>query len=75
MKPIDASEKSIEKLVTTNLQDRRVKQRQSVLVADIKVIQRILLKMKVNPRTKKLVKIIKGSCSFCGHNKSQVFTK
>ena len=30
---------------------------------------------KVNPRTKKLVKIIKGSCSICGRNKSQIFTK
>ena len=30
---------------------------------------------KVNPRTKKLVKTIKGSCSICGRNKSQIFTK
>ena len=30
---------------------------------------------KVNPRTKKLVKIIKGSCSICSRNKSQIFTK
>ena len=30
---------------------------------------------KVNPRTKKLVKIIKGSCNKCGRNKSQIFTK
>ena len=30
---------------------------------------------KVNPRTKKLVKIIKGSCSICGRIKSQIFTK
>ena len=29
----------------------------------------------VNPRNKKLVKIIKGSCSNCGRNKSQIFTK
>ena len=29
----------------------------------------------VNPRTKKLVKIIKGSCSNCARNKSQNFTK
>ena len=29
---------------------------------------------KVNPKTKKLVKIIKGSCSICGRNKSQIFT-
>ena len=28
---------------------------------------------KVNPRTKKLVKIIKGICSVCGRNKSQNF--
>ena len=30
---------------------------------------------KVNPRTKKLVKIIKGTCSICGRNKPQIFTK
>ena len=30
---------------------------------------------KVNPRNKKLVKIIKGICSICGRNKSQIFTK
>ena len=30
---------------------------------------------KVNPRTKKLFKIIKGSCSTCGRNKSQIFTE
>ena len=30
---------------------------------------------KVNPRTKKLVKIIKGTCSICSRNKSQIFTK
>ena len=30
---------------------------------------------KVNPKTKKLVKFIKGSCSICGRNKLQVFTK
>ena len=30
---------------------------------------------KVNPKTKKLVKIIKGKCSLCGRNKSQTFTK
>ena len=29
---------------------------------------------KVNPRTKKLVKIIKGKCSICGRNKSQFFS-
>ena len=27
---------------------------------------------KVNPRNKKLVKIIKGTCSICGRNKSQI---
>ena len=26
-------------------------------------------------KTKKLVKVIKGSCSVCGRNKSQYFTK
>ena len=30
---------------------------------------------KVNPRTKKLVKVIKGSCSICSRNKSQIFTR
>ena len=30
---------------------------------------------KVNPKTKKLVKVIKGTCSICGQNKSQIFTK
>ena len=30
---------------------------------------------KVNPRTKKLVKIIKGKCDICKRNKSQIFTK
>ena len=30
---------------------------------------------KVNPKTKKLVKIIKGTCSVCRRNKSQTFTK
>ena len=30
---------------------------------------------KVNPRTKTLVKIVKGSCSFCGCNQSQIFSK
>ena len=30
---------------------------------------------KVNPKTKKLVKIIKGTCSICGRNKSQIFSK
>ena len=30
---------------------------------------------KVNPDTKKFVKIIKGTCSICARNKIQVFTK
>ena len=30
---------------------------------------------KINPRTKKLVKIIKGTCSICNRNKSQIFTR
>ena len=30
---------------------------------------------KVNPRTKKLVKIIKGKGDICGRDKSQIFTK
>ena len=28
-----------------------------------------------NPKTKKLVKIIKGTCSICGRSKSQMFAK
>ena len=30
---------------------------------------------KVNPKTKKLVKVIKGTCSICGRNKSHIFSK
>ena len=30
---------------------------------------------KVNAKTKKLVKIVKGKCYNCGRNKSQFFTK
>ena len=30
---------------------------------------------KVNPKTKKLVKIIKGTCSIYGRNKLQIFTQ
>ena len=30
---------------------------------------------KANPKTKELVKIIKGTCSICGRNKSQIFSK
>ena len=30
---------------------------------------------KINPKTKKLVRIINGICSFCGRIKSQLFTK
>ena len=29
---------------------------------------------KVNPRTMKLVKNIKGKCNICNRNKSQIFT-
>ena len=30
---------------------------------------------KVNPKTKKLVKVVKGNCSICKRNKSQFFTE
>ena len=30
---------------------------------------------KVNPKNKKLVKIIKGTCDICDRNKSQIFSK
>ena len=30
---------------------------------------------KRNPKTKKLVKDFKGTCSVCGRNKSQIFSK
>ena len=30
---------------------------------------------KINPKTTKLFKIIKGSCNVCGRNKSQIFSK
>ena len=30
---------------------------------------------KINPRNKKLVKIIKSTCSICSRNKSQIFSK
>ena len=30
---------------------------------------------KRNPKTKKLVEIFKGTCTFCGRNESQTFTK
>ena len=30
---------------------------------------------KVNPKTKKNVKVIKGQCEICGRNKSQIFTR
>ena len=30
---------------------------------------------KVNPRTKKLINVIKGICDICGRNKSQIFTR
>ena len=29
---------------------------------------------KVNSKTKKIVKVIKGTCSICGRKKSQIFT-
>ena len=29
---------------------------------------------KINPKTNKVVKIIKGTCSICNRNKSQIFT-
>ena len=35
----------------------------------------IIVYEKVNPKTQKLVKIIEGTCSICGRNKSQIFTK
>ena len=30
---------------------------------------------KRNPKTKKIVKVVKGSCSICGRNKSQIFSR
>ena len=30
---------------------------------------------KINPKTKKQVKVIKGTCSICDRNKSQIFSK
>ena len=30
---------------------------------------------KLNPKTKKLAKIIKGKCNICGRNKPQISTK
>ena len=30
---------------------------------------------KVNPKTKKFVKKIEGTCCICGRNKSQIFSK
>ena len=30
---------------------------------------------KVNPKTKELIKTIKGTCNICGRKKSQIFTK
>ena len=37
--------------------------------------KKIVVYEKVDPRTKKLIKIIKGTCNICGRNKSQIFTK
>ena len=30
---------------------------------------------KLNPKTEKFIKVIKGKCSICGRSKSQIFTK
>ena len=30
---------------------------------------------KANPKTKKVVKVIKGKCDNCGRNKSQIFSQ
>ena len=30
---------------------------------------------RVNPKNKKLIEIIKGTCGICGRNKSQTFSK
>ena len=30
---------------------------------------------KINPKTNKVVKIIRGECSICSRNKSQILTK
>ena len=30
---------------------------------------------KLNPKTKKVVKNIRGTCSLCGRKKTQIFTK
>ena len=30
---------------------------------------------KKNPKTKKLVEVIKGTCNICGRKRSQIFTK
>ena len=38
-----------------------------------KTINQIIFE-KVNPKTKELVRIIKGTCSICGRNESQIFT-
>ena len=35
----------------------------------------IIIYEEVNPKNKKLVKIIKGKCSIWGRDKSQIFTK
>ena len=34
-----------------------------------------IISEKVNPRTRKLVEIIKGKCNICNRNKSQTFTR
>ena len=30
---------------------------------------------KLNPKSQKLVKVIKGTCNICGRNKSEIFLK
>ena len=33
-----------------------------------------IISEKINPKTKKIIKIIKGNCSICDRNKSQVLS-
>ena len=37
--------------------------------------RKIIEHEKVNPKTKKLVKVFKGTCNICGRNKSRIFSK
>ena len=39
------------------------------------ITNKIIQYEKINPKTKKLLKIIKGKCAICGRDKSQIFTK